>query len=716
MQYQGKAIKLRKLDAGVIELCFDRDADSVNKFDQLTLGELGDALALVAAESDARGLLITSAKPDYFIVGADIGEFGGLFRQGEAVLLEMLARANAVFNSLEDLPVPSVCAINGTALGGGLELCLAADARVMSRTARVGLPEVKLGINPGFGGTVRLPRVIGVDNAVEWICGGAEYKAQAALKTGAVDAVVEPGELREAALDLLRQCIDGTLDYRARRREKTGPVMLNDIERMMAFMTGKSVVAAQAGPNMPAPLSAAKSMEKSVGMHRGAALEVEAKFFARLAMSTEADSLIGLFLNEQAVGKKVRYWEATGRKVRHAAVLGAGTMGGGVAYQSASCGVPIVMKDIAEKGLELGMREAGKLLSGQVARGRMTPEAMAGVLGSIKPTLDFGAFGGVDFVVEAVVENENVKKRALAECEAVLADDAIITSNTSTISITRLATALKRPANFCGMHFFNPVHRMPLVEVIRGEQSSDAAIATTVAYARKLKKTPIVVRDCPGFLVNRVLFPYFGAFNALLRDGADFLQIDRVMQKFGWPMGPAYLLDVVGIDVAHHAAGVMAAGFPERMKIDFRTAVEVMFEAGRFGQKTGAGFYAYTQDRRGKPVKEPDPVAQSMIAGISAPRREFDEQEIVERMMVPMCNELVRCLDENIVDSPGEADMALVMGIGFPVFRGGALRYMDHMGLKEFCAAADRHAGIAAVYAVPESLRARARDGKRFYS
>jgi len=716
MQYQGKAVSLRRLEGSVAELCFDRQGDSVNKFDQLAIRELQEALTLVAADRAVRGLLITSGKPEYFIVGADITEFGAMFRQGEAVLLENLANANAVFNALEDLPVPSVCAINGSALGGGLELCLAADARVLSRGARIGLPEVKLGINPGFGGTVRLPRVIGVDNAVEWICGGSEYKAEAALKAGAVDAVVEAGSLRAAALDLLSQCMEGTLDYGARRREKTGPVMLNDIERMMAFTTGKSVVAAQAGPNMPAPVTAAKSMEKSVGLGREEALQVEAKFFAKLAMSKEADSLIGLFLNEQAVSKKARQWEGAGRRVNRAAVLGAGTMGGGVAYQSASCGVPIVMKDIAEKGLELGMREAGKLLSGQVSRGRMTADAMAGVLGSIAPTLDYAAFGSVDFVVEAVVENESVKKRALAECEERLAHDAILASNTSTISITRLAGALKRPENFCGMHFFNPVHRMPLVEVIRGEKSSEAAIATTVAYARQLKKTPIVVRDCPGFLVNRVLFPYFGAFNLLLRDGADFQQVDRVMQKFGWPMGPGYLLDVVGIDVAHHAAAVMAEGFPDRMKIDFRSAVEAMYSEGRYGQKSGAGFYAYTQDRRGKPVKEPDPVAQAIIAGISAPRREFGEQEIVERMMVPMCNELVRCLDENIVDTPGEADMALVMGIGFPVFRGGVLRYMDHMGLDAFCAAADRLAEIAAVYAVPDSLRARARDGKRFYS
>ena len=717
MQYQGKTLSLHMLDGGVVELCFDRDGDAVNKFDQLALRELQEALAaLVTAGDELRGVLITSGKADYFIVGADIGEFGRLFRQGEEALLAMLAGANAIFNALEDLPVPSVCAINGSALGGGLELCLAADARVLAHTARIGLPEVKLGINPGFGGTVRLPRLIGVDNAIEWICSGKEQGADAALCVGAVDAVVEAPLLREAALELLAQCIDGRLDYAARRREKTSPVLLNRTEYMMAFTAARAVVGAQAGPNLHAPLAGVKSIEKSALLTRDEAQKVEAAGFARLAAGNEADSLIGLFLNEQAVARKARRLAATGRKVERAAVLGAGTMGGGVAYQSASCGVPIVMKDIAAKGIDLGMREAGSLLATRVDRGQMRAETMAGVLHAITPTLDYASFSTVDFVVEAVVENEEVKKRAIMECEDRVGSETILASNTSTISITRLASVLKRPENFCGMHFFNPVHRMPLVEVIRGEQSSEMAIATTVAYARQLRKTPIVVRDCPGFLVNRVLFPYFGAFDMLLRDGADFREIDRVMQAFGWPMGPAHLLDVVGIDVAQHAAGVLAAGYPDRMALGFRSALDVLFEAGRFGRKSGAGFYRYESDARGRTVKRFDPAVAELIAPVCGGAREFAEQEIVERMMVPMCNELVRCLDEGIVDSASEADMALVMGIGFPVFRGGALRYMDHMGLDAFCAAADRHVGIAALYAVPGTLRQRAREGRRFHS
>lgn len=716
MNHQGKAIRLTELQTGIFELCFDRQGDIVNKFDQATLVELSDVLGLIDADATVRGVLISSAKPEYFIVGADVTEFGPLFSSGESALLAALARANAIFNRLEDLRVPSVVAINGSALGGGFELCLAADARVASSKSRVGLPEVRLGLQPGFGGTVRLPRVIGIDNAVEWICGGVEQKPDVALRVGAVDAVVSPEQLHAAALDLLTQCLDGRVDYRARRLEKTTPVKLNEIELTMALMTGGSVVAAQAGPNMPAPVTAVKSIGKSAVLAREAALQVEAQHFCKLAMSKESSSLIGLFLGEQIISRKARSLTKAAKPVKRAAVLGAGTMGGGIAYQSASCGVPVIMKDIAEQGLQLGMVEAGKLLSGQVSRGKLSAEEMAGALGSIRPTLEYSDFSAVDIVVEAIVENEGVKRKVLAECETKVAPGTVLTSNTSTISITRLAEGLAHPENFCGMHFFNPVHRMPLVEVIRGEKSSDAAIATTVAYALALKKTPIVVRDCPGFLVNRVLSPYFHAFNLLVRDGADIVQVDRVMEKFGWPMGPAYLLDVIGIDVARHAGGVMAAGFPDRMKADFRSSVDVLFEAKRLGQKSGFGFYRYQQDKRGRPVKSVDAELAELLREVRGEPRQFSDLDIIERLMVPMCNETVRCLDEGIVGSAAEADMALIMGIGFPPFRGGALRYLDQTGLAAFCAIADRYAALAPVYQVPESLRQRAAASRGFHS
>jgi 3-hydroxyacyl-CoA dehydrogenase/enoyl-CoA hydratase/3-hydroxybutyryl-CoA epimerase/enoyl-CoA isomerase len=313
------------------------------------------------------------------------------------------------------------------------------------------------------------------------------------------------------------------------------------------------------------------------------------------------------------------------------------------------------------------------------------------------------------------VENPKVKQAVLAEVEGHVREDAIIASNTSTISITYLAQALKRPENFCGMHFFNPVHMMPLVEVIRGEKSSVTAIATTVAYAKKMGKTPVVVNDCPGFLVNRVLFPYFGGFARLVNMGADFQRVDKIMEKFGWPMGPAYLLDVVGLDTGHHGRDVMAEGYPDRMADNVRTAADVMYDEGRLGQKTGKGFYSYETDKKGKPKKVVDPQSYDLIKSVVQENREFTDEEIVEIMMVPLCLETVRCLEDGIVESAADADMGLIYGIGFPPFRGGALRYIDTLGVAEFVAIADKYAEFGPMYAPTEKLREMAKNGKTFF-
>jgi 3-hydroxyacyl-CoA dehydrogenase/enoyl-CoA hydratase/3-hydroxybutyryl-CoA epimerase/enoyl-CoA isomerase len=305
----------------------------------------------------------------------------------------------------------------------------------------------------------------------------------------------------------------------------------------------------------------------------------------------------------------------------------------------------------------------------------------------------------------------------LAEVEEQVGESTILTSNTSTISISRLAQNLKRPENFCGMHFFNPVHRMPLVEVIRGEKTSDAAVAATVAYARAMGKTPIVVNDCPGFLVNRVLFPYFGGFSFLVEQGADFQRVDKVMEKFGWPMGPAYLLDVVGMDTAVHANEVMAEGFPERMARDSKTAIQVMFDDDRLGQKNAKGFYAYEEDKKGKPKKVSDETVYTLLQDVVGEKQEFSDDNIIARMMVPLCLETVRCLEDGIVDSPAEADMALIYGIGFPPFRGGALRYIDALGVAEFVKLADTLADeLGPLYAPTEQLRQMAQTNARFYA
>ena len=659
------------LSDGIAVLKFDAQDDSVNKFDRATVEQLGEATDALKKAEGLKGLLVTSGK-GVFIVGADITEFGAQFKAPDEEIMEWMQSSNAVFNAIEDLGVPSVTAINGIALGGGLEMCLATDYRVMSEKAQIGLPETKLGIIPGFGGTVRLPRLIGADNAIEWIAGGGQQRPDKAFKVGAVDAVVAADDLEKAARDLLQKAIDGEFDWQARNTLKKAPLKLNHVEAMMVFETSKGFVMQQSKGQYPAPIQAVKCIQAAAGKSRDEALLEEHKGFIKLAKTPEADALIGLFLNDQLIKKKNKRYGKIAREVNQAAVLGAGIMGGGIAYQSA-------LKKV--------------------------------------PTLSYGDFKQVDVVVEAVVENPKVKKSVLAETEDAVGENAILASNTSSISIDELAKGLKRPESFLGMHFFNPVHAMPLVEVIKGEKSSEEAIATIVNYATTLGKTPIVVNNCPGFLVNRILFPYFFGFQALVSDGANFEKIDKTMEKFGWPMGPAYLSDVVGMDTSQHVGEVLAEGYPDRMSPEGESSLDVMVDAGRYGQKTGSGYYKYEKDKKGKPKKQHDDAAHELVAKVqSGGSKEFDEQEIVDRMMLPLVIEAARCLEEGIAESPNEVDMGLILGVGFPPFRGGALKYADRLGLDVVCEKADQYASLGKLYEPTDKMREMASNNEKYYS
>ncbi|WP_444945308.1 fatty acid oxidation complex subunit alpha FadB [Microbulbifer sp. VTAC004] len=715
MLFSGKALTVQMLDNGIAELKFDLQGESVNKFNRQTVSEFSQALDAIEAADGIKGVLLTSGK-GVFIVGADITEFGDAFSAGAEGVADLMNQNNENINRLEDLPVPTAVAINGYALGGGFEVCLGCDFRLMGEEAKVGLPEVKLGLIPGWGGTVRLPRVVGVDVAAEWIAAGKEQKPAAALEAHAVDAVVPTDKLKDAAIKLLERAINGELDCKASREIKKSPIPLNDTEALMAFFTTKAFVGQQAGKNYPSPVAAVESIEQGYKLTREEALKVEQEKFIFCAQTGTAKSLVGLFLADQAISKVAKGWEKKADKpIERAAVLGAGIMGGGIAYQSAYKGTPIKMKDIDQKGIDLGLNEANKLLSKLVDRKRLTPVKMGEVLNRIEPTLSYDGFNDIDVVVEAVVENPKVKHAVLKEVETKVSEDTVIASNTSTISINHLAEPLSRPENFLGMHFFNPVHKMPLVEVIRGEKTSDTAVARVVAYANKMGKKAIVVRDCPGFLVNRVLFPYFAGFSMLVRDGADFQAVDKLMERWGWPMGPAYLMDVVGIDTGVHAESVMAEGFPDRMGKNFTAASDVMYEAGRYGQKNNKGFYNYEQDKKGRPKKVATEESYELLKPHVADRREFEKDEIIERMMVPMATELARCLEEGIVDSPAEADMALIYGIGFPPFRGGIFAWLDSIGLDEFVKIADKYAELGELYQPTDRMREMAASGKTYY-
>jgi 3-hydroxyacyl-CoA dehydrogenase/enoyl-CoA hydratase/3-hydroxybutyryl-CoA epimerase/enoyl-CoA isomerase len=716
MLFQGETLNVEMKENGIAHFTFDAKG-SVNKFDQQTIQDCRDAVKAINASAEVKGVLFKSAK-SVFIVGADITEFLGSFKAPEEDLVSWVKASSDMFDSVEDIKVPTVTAINGFALGGGFELCLATDMRVADENAQVGLPEVKLGLIPGFGGTVRLPRLIGPDNALTWMTTGKQHKPNSALKDGAIDAITTSDKLITVATKMLQDAIDGKLDWKTRRTAKQSPIQYSETELENGYTVAKTMVMAKAGKHYPSPVTAVDVVYQAASMGRTEAMKVENAAFAKLAKTEAATAMIGNFMNDQFVkGIAKKAGKQSSHKINKAAVLGAGIMGGGIAYQSAVKGTPIVMKDINQGALDQGMAEAAKILNKGMQRGKVDGKKMAKTLTSIEPTLSLEPLKNTNFIIEAVVENPNVKASVLAEVEQNVSDDTIITSNTSTISINHLAKSLARPDKFCGMHFFNPVHKMPLVEIIRGENTSDETIAATVAYAASMGKTPIVVNDCPGFFVNRVLFPYFAGFSLLLNDGAEFPTIDKVMEReFGWPMGPAYLLDVVGLDTADHCTDVMSEGFPTRMPKLAADPTSVLYKNNMYGQKNGNGYYSHSLDKRGRPTKDVNPDTLALLKEVAPGNAQFDKQDIIDRMMIPMINETIRCYEEGIVASPAEADMALMYGIGFPPFRGGVFRYVDTIGLAEFVAKADKYAHLGEIYQVTEKTREMAKQGQTFYT
>jgi 3-hydroxyacyl-CoA dehydrogenase/enoyl-CoA hydratase/3-hydroxybutyryl-CoA epimerase/enoyl-CoA isomerase len=701
--FSGNCVELKTLEGTeFLELSINLKKESVNKFNAETLGELAQAVEKIPA--NLKGLLLSSGK-ETFIAGADITEFLSYFKKSEADLKTWIGVGQALFTKIEDLNAPIVAILSGFALGGGFEFALAAEFRIATPGTKIGQPETKLGIIPGWGGTVRLPRLIGLDSALEWIASGNQYDATEALKVGAIDAIVAPVDLRAAGINLLQKCASGAIDWQARKTQKRGKIELNKTEKTMSFSINKAGVIGMVGMNYPAPLAAIEAIEKSVGNPIADAYDQEINQFARVAKTFQARALVGNFLADQAVKKKAKAAKSSAQEIKQAAVLGAGIMGGGIAYQSAISKVPIFMKDLKPEALAHGMKEAASLLDKQVQRGKATALSMADTLSKITPTLKQEDLKSANYVIEAVTENEKIKTSVLKELEDTVSPDTIIVSNTSTISITRLAESLKRPEKFCGMHFFNPVPKMPLVEIIRGAKTAPETIATAVQYANLMGKTPIVVNDCPGFLVNRVLFAYFTAFSQLIKEGVDFVRVDKVMEKWGWPMGPAYLLDVVGVDTANHAAEVMAKGFPDRMPLLADDSVALLYKNNRFGQKNGKGFYVYSVDAKGKPKKEVSPDVYPILnldpAKLNAT---ITDQEIIDRLMIPFVFESMRCLDEKIVEEGYELDLAMLTGVGFPPFRGGPVRYAESIGAGVLIEKANVFAKKGALYTVTPGI------------
>lgn len=713
--FDGDNIQMTRLDGGYVELCFNAKHDAINKLDTQTVTEFRQVTQILTSVSGIKGAIITSAK-DVFIVGADIKGFDRIFQQTSEEIASDVLKKNDIFVAFDDLPFPTVVAINGFALGGGLELALSATYRVMSSAAQVGLPEVKLGLFPGFGGTVRMCRLAGPAVAADWVVSGKPAKGPAALDAGVVDELCEPEVLRRRALAILEETVAGQRDWRAVQQRKQAPVALPEDELKTIFDAALEKTQALAAAHQPAASMAVAMMARASRVDREQALALEAEAFGRVAKTQAASSLVQLFLNDQIVKKRGRQFKGQARAVKQIGVLGAGIMGGGIAYVNALRGTPVVLKDISNPQIDLGLTEASKLLAKQVKTGRLTQADADRVLASIKPKLNDEGLDKVDMVIEAIIERLEIKQQVLKVLEAVVRDDAVIASNTSSLRIDDIASGLARPENLVGMHFFNPVPAMPLVEIVQGSRSSEAAVATAVTQAQAMGKTPIVVKDCPGFLVNRLITPYVAGFLQLIADGADFEQVDQVMEAFGWPMGPAYLQDVVGMDTSVHVADVIAAGYPQRMKPVERNAVRLLVENKRFGQKSGSGFYQYVAGEGGRLKKQHAPEAHALLSAVQpSGRRSFEHDEVVDRMMLPLIIEAAHALEEGVVETPAELDTAMLLGLGFPAYLGGPLKYADWLGLQGVVARCDRYASLGPAYQATPRMREMAQGGLRYH-
>jgi 3-hydroxyacyl-CoA dehydrogenase/enoyl-CoA hydratase/3-hydroxybutyryl-CoA epimerase/3-hydroxyacyl-CoA dehydrogenase/enoyl-CoA hydratase/3-hydroxybutyryl-CoA epimerase/enoyl-CoA isomerase len=693
-------------------LTFDTPDSRANTLGQAILGEFEQVLRELQKQAGLQGLIFKSGKPGMFIAGADLRELGAAPQNPEQIRA-MVKRGLDLIGGFESLPFPTVAIIDGACMGGGLEVALGFDFRLAGSHPKcdIGLPETKIGLIPGWGGTQRLSRVIGPALAAELICPGDSVNAQRARDIGLVWDAVPSERLTEEALRLLTWARSSGA-WQDERKKKRQPVGLTDEQAGFMFAVARGQVMLKTKGQLPAPLAALTAIEKGCNLPLELGLKAETDQFVPLLGSPISRNLIAVFFLQQKVAKDpgVADPSVKPRDVQRVGVLGAGIMGSGIAGAHVRRGVGVTMLDSVPAALEKGAANIAKMLQSRVEIGRIKPEEVLAALSKLTVTGNLRQMADRDVVIEAVVENESVKTQTYRELQSILPDDAILASNTSTISITRMAGSWKKPENFAGMHFFNPVDRMQLVEVIRGEKTSDQTTATLVALARKISKTPIVVRDCPGFLVNRILFPYINESLVLLEEGADPRAIDKAATAFGMPMGPITLNDLVGNDTALYAGDVVNKAFADRAKTT--RILSELVKAGRLGQKSGAGFYSYAKNPKGAD----DPAFAAILEKCRTTHRTIEQEEITDRLFLPMLTEAVRCVMEKIVRDPGDVDMALILGIGFPPWRGGILRWGDTMGLSKVVEKLKKYESLGKRFEAPELLKQLAGQGKGFFS
>ena len=651
---------------GVLVMTLDVPGEKVNTLGRERIAEFEKLLDDVERDTAVRAVVIRSGKADNFIAGADISDFTRIRSAEEG---EALSRAaHAILGRIEACRVPVVAAIHGSCLGIGTELALSCRYRVASDDPKtgIGLPEVMLGLVPGAGGTQRLPRLVGLATALDLILSGRSLKPSRALRAGLVDELCARPVLLEAARRAALALAEGRL-----RPERAGISLKERVLRPLIFAKARDAVLVKTGGHYPAPLAAIEVVKRGTAATLAEGLRLEAREFGRLAVTDASRALVSLFFATQELKKDTGVPEGTeAAEVGKIGVVGAGLMGAGIACVAAEAGVAVRMKDASLEALARGLGQIHGVFEERRKRRSLSGREVSQRMDRVAPSLELLGFARADLVIEAVFEDLELKKRVLAEVESVIGEDCIFASNTSSIPIGEIASGCRRPGRVLGMHFFSPVNKMPLLEIVITPESEPAAIASAVAFGRRVGKHVIVVRDGPGFYTTRSLAAYMNEATRVLEEGAEVDALDAAMVRFGFPVGPCALLDEVGIDVAARVAGVMQKHFGERLAPP--ASMATLVSNGRKGRKAGRGFYTYDGGKKR--------VDESVYALLLSSRRPLDVQRTQQRLVFAFLNEVVRCLQEGILRSPRDGDVGAVFGLGFPPFLGGPFRYLDRLG------------------------------------
>lgn len=680
-------------------------ADVMRRLDALL-----DEVHALDGRNKVRALVFISGKPDSFIAGADVSEIAALESPDEG--RAGAAIGQAIYAKIASLGIPTVSAIHGICLGGGTELSLSCRFRVASDSpkTKIGLPEVQLGILPAWGGTTRLPRLVGLQGALDMLLTGKRLDGKRALRRGLVDAVV-PAELFKTKVEeFVRERLAGAPVRRRKRPLLTRLLDGTSVGRKIVLSQAKKRVLAQTGGHYPAPLRILEVAGSAHGDVAGS-LAREAEAAGELIAGAVSKHLIHVFHMREAAKKGRGIFDAgQATTVDDLGILGAGVMGGGIAQLAASNEIRVRIKDIRHDAIGGALKHARSLFDRRVKRKRMSKRDADQRMEHITGGLDYAGFAQADLVVEAIVERMDIKQAVLKEVEAVVRPECVLTSNTSSLSIDEMASVLDHPERFGGMHFFNPVHRMPLVEVVRGRDTSKVALATIYALALRMGKVPVVVGDGSGFLVNRILGPYLNEAGYLLEEGLSVEAIDRAATRFGMPMGPVRLLDEVGLDIARHAGAALHAAFGGRMAPS--PVLGRVDDPERLGRKTGLGFYRYDGDKEAGV----DPAIYDVIGTQPSEAAAIDEADITARLVLAMVNEAARILDDDIVATAADVDLGMIMGTGFPPFRGGLLRYADSLHPRTVAARLEElHAQHGVRFAPAPLLSRLAKEDREFY-